>query len=80
MKSLLALPETYNKLFGEIKKSLRELAQFEMPKKLLLLEQDFTIESGELTPTMKVKRRVVEKNRQAAIEEMYAAPGGETVY
>jgi hypothetical protein len=29
---------------------------------------------------MKVKRRVVEKNYQAAIEELYAAPGGETVY
>jgi long-chain acyl-CoA synthetase len=80
MKSLLALPETYNKISGEVKKSLRELAQFEMPKKLLLLEQDFSIESGELTPTMKVKRRVVEKNNQAAIEELYAAPGGETVY
>jgi long-chain acyl-CoA synthetase len=80
LKSLLALPETYSKISGEIKKSLRELAQFEMPKKLLLLEQDFTIESGELTPTMKVKRRVVEKNHQAAIEEMYAMPGGETVY
>ena len=51
---------------------LRDLAQFEMPKKVVLLEQDFTIESGELTPTLKVKRRVVEKNYQAIIDATYA--------
>jgi long-subunit acyl-CoA synthetase (AMP-forming) len=32
----------------------------------------FTIESGELTPTLKVKRRVVEKNYQPAIDRAYA--------
>ena len=38
----------------------------------MLLEQDFTIESGELTPTLKVKRRVVEKNYQSIIDATYA--------
>ena len=48
-----------------------------MPKKVLLLERDFTIESGELTPTMKVKRRIVERNYQRQIEALYAErPGG----
>ena len=36
-------------------------AHFEMPKKIGLLEHDFSIERGELTPTLKVKRRVVDK-------------------
>ena len=44
----------------EVRKTLRDLAQFEMPKKLLLLPADFSVETGELTPTLKVKRRVVE--------------------
>jgi long-chain acyl-CoA synthetase len=47
------------------------LASFEVPKKLLLLARDFTVESGELTPTLKVKRRVVEERYRAAIEGLY---------
>jgi len=70
----------HNKLTGEIKKTLRELAQYEMPKKFLILDQDFSIESGELTPTLKVKRRVVEKIHKERIEALYAAGGAETVY
>jgi long-chain acyl-CoA synthetase len=50
---------------------LRDLAQFEMPKKLLLLAQDFTVEAGELTPTLKVRRRVVAERHRAAIEALY---------
>ena len=70
----------HNKLTGEIKKTLRELAQYEMPKKFLIVDTDFTIERGELTPTLKVKRRVVEKLYHDRIEELYAAGGVETVY
>ena len=43
-----------------------------MPKKVVLIERDFTIESGELTPTLKVKRRAVEKNYKQLIERVYA--------
>jgi long-chain acyl-CoA synthetase len=42
-----------------------------MPKKLLLLPQDFTLEKGELTPTLKVRRRVVEEHNRSAIEQLY---------
>jgi long-chain acyl-CoA synthetase len=49
----------------------RELSQFERIKKFRLLLQEFTIESGELTPTMKVKRKAVEQQRAAEIEELY---------
>jgi long-chain acyl-CoA synthetase len=51
---------------------LRDLAKFEMPKKVVLIERDFTIESGELTPTLKVKRRQVEQNYKALIDRVYA--------
>ena len=47
------------------------LPSWETVKKFGLLESDFTIESGELTPTMKVKRKAVEEKRKETIESLY---------
>jgi long-chain acyl-CoA synthetase len=69
---LLQLPEVEAKMDREVRKTLRDLAQYEVPKKLLLLAKDFTIEGGELTPKMSVKRRVVEQRYADAIERLYA--------
>jgi long-chain acyl-CoA synthetase len=79
-KELLALPEVHEKIDREVKKTLRDLAHFEMPKKVVVIEKDFTIEGGELTPTLKVKRRVVEKNYQQQIESAYADTTVKTDY
>lgn len=68
---LLALHETVEKMEREVKKTLRDLARFEMPKKLLLLQEDFSIDKGELTPTLKVRRRIVEERHKAPIEALY---------
>jgi long-chain acyl-CoA synthetase len=51
-----------------------DLAQYERVKKVALLEHELTIEGGELTPTLKVKRRVVDEKYRAAIDALYAAP------
>ena len=48
-----------------------ELARFEQIKRFVVLERDFSIESGELTPTMKVRRRVVEQQYRDAVESLY---------
>ena len=48
-----------------------ELSQFERIKRFRLLPREFTIESGELTPTLKVRRRNVEQNWGAEIEKLY---------
>jgi long-chain acyl-CoA synthetase len=48
------------------------LAHHEQIKRFELIEKDFTIEGGELTPTMKVKRRVVEAKYKAVIDAIYA--------
>jgi long-chain acyl-CoA synthetase len=69
---LIALPDVHAKVEREVMGELRELAKFEMPKRVLLLEHDFTIESGELTPTLKVKRRVVEKRYKDLVDRAYA--------
>jgi long-chain acyl-CoA synthetase len=59
-------------LYGEIVDGLnRELSQFEKIKKFRLLPREFTLAAGELTPTMKVKRRGVEENWSAEIDDLY---------
>jgi len=54
----------------------RELAQVEQVKKFTILSRNFTIENGELTPTLKIKRKIVNQNFADQIEAMYAEPGG----
>jgi long-chain acyl-CoA synthetase len=59
-------------LYAEIVEGLnRDLSQFEKIKKFRLLSREFTIAAGELTPTMKVKRKSVEQNWTAAIDDLY---------
>jgi long-chain acyl-CoA synthetase len=50
----------------------RTLAQFERVKQFTLLGADFSLEGGELTPTLKVKRRVIEEKYRGEIEEIYS--------
>ncbi|HSA54563.1 MAG TPA: long-chain fatty acid--CoA ligase, partial [Gemmatimonadaceae bacterium] len=70
---LLAMPTVHAKVEQEIRAKLTGLASFETPKKIALLREDFTVETGELTPTLKVKRRVIEKNHRALIDSLYDA-------
>jgi long-chain acyl-CoA synthetase len=49
----------------------RDLAQFERIKKFVVLDRDLTMASGALTPTLKVKRRVVEDQFRAVIDGIY---------
>jgi len=73
--ALLALPQVEEKMEREVMGELAGLARYETPKKVLLLEQDFSIEAGDLTPTLKVKRRVVEKRYEDRINAAYAEAG-----
>jgi long-chain acyl-CoA synthetase len=68
---LLAMPTIHAKMEKEIFGECANLARYEMPKKVGLLEHDFSIERGELTPTLKVKRRVVDKQYKALIDSLY---------
>ena len=54
------------------------LAQFERIKRFALLPTEFTMERGELTPTMKVRRAVVEERWRGVIDELYASRPGTT--
>jgi long-chain acyl-CoA synthetase len=56
----------------ELERLTAPLAQYEKPKRFALIEQDFTYASGELTYTMKLKRRVIEQRYQDVIARLYA--------
>lgn len=68
---LMAMPTIQAKMEKEVKEQLTGLAHYEMPKKIRLIENDFSVERGELTPTLKVKRRVIDKTYKAQIDELY---------
>ena len=48
------------------------LADYERIRRVALLPNEFTIDGGELTPTLKVKRRVIDERFAAVIDELYA--------
>ncbi len=50
-----------------------QLASFETIKKFLIIPEEFTIESGELTPSLKIKRKAISKHHQSEIERLYAS-------
>ncbi len=60
---------------AEVKKAVarvnRKLAPFEQIRKFRILERDFSIEAGELTPTMKVRRNRVLENHRDLVSELY---------
>ena len=74
-KQLLEMPTIQAKMDKEVRKTIAGLASFETPKKIGLLEHDFSIERGELTPKLSVKRKVIDTQYKALIDGLYE--GGE---
>ena len=70
---LIGLERVVKHLEAEAMKHLRDLARFEVPKRFLIVAREFSIESGELTPKLSVRRRVVEAHYREAIEAVYLA-------
>ena len=50
----------------------RQIAQFERIKKFTLVPDEFSVATGELTPTLKIKRRAVLEKHREVIERMYS--------
>lgn len=69
---LLVTPAIIEKMEGEVGAALQGLASFETPKKIGLLEHDFSIARGELTPKLSVKRRVIDQTYRELIDALYA--------
>jgi long-chain acyl-CoA synthetase len=70
-EDLISKPSVVELYDATVKELTRDLAQFEKIKRLTLLGKEFTLEAGELTPTLKVKRRFVEQKYKDVIDKMY---------
>jgi long-chain acyl-CoA synthetase len=69
---LAAHPRSYALVEEEVRRLTTHLAQYETIKRFALLPDDFTFDSGSLTFTMKLKRRVVEKQYHDLIDKLYS--------
>ncbi len=69
--SLAALPAVHDLVWNHVQAVNSELASYETIKRIALLDHDLSQETGELTPTLKVKRRVVEQQNQALLDGFY---------
>jgi long-chain acyl-CoA synthetase len=74
---LLARAEVIDLYERSLAEATKDNARFERVKRFTLLPREFTLEAGELTPTLKVKRKVVNQRYADRIEAMYAEPGAE---
>ncbi len=70
-EKLIEDPKVKEQMKSEVEKFTAEFKGFEEIKKIALLPEDFTTENGMLTPSMKVKRRVVTEKYQGKIESLY---------
>ena len=77
VEELVRDPRVRDRVQRDVESRLGDFARFEKPKKVLLLNRELSLERGEITPTLKVKRRVVEEHFAAEIEAVYAEPYAE---
>lgn len=70
-EELIQNPKIIEFYEGRIQQAQKELAAYEQVKKFTLLAQPFTMDNGELTPTLKLKRKVIYQHYEQAIENMY---------
>ena len=70
---LIRKPEIYNLAMSEIERHTKDLADFEKIRKIAFIDKQFSIDGGELTPTLKVRRFTIEQKYRTAIDELYAA-------
>jgi long-chain acyl-CoA synthetase len=72
-KELVADPKVQAVYHAVVESVNQDLAQFEKIKRVLLVPDEFSIASGDLTPTLKLKRRVIESKYRDQIDALYAA-------
>jgi long-chain acyl-CoA synthetase len=72
-RALVAHPATNELIMGEIRARQGAYASYEQVKKCVVLAEPLSLERGELTPSLKVRRRVVEEHFKESIERLYAA-------
>jgi len=69
---LCSHPRVIDLIERQVASHTQALSQFEKVKKVALLEKELTVEGGELTPTLKIRRRTVNEKYKDAIDRLYA--------
>jgi len=70
--ALVQEPRVRAHLFAEVQSACKDFSNYEKVKKIGVLSRELTMDQGELTPTLKVKRRVVDQHFQQEIEQLYS--------
>ena len=70
-KSLCAHPDTYDMIDIIVKDVMTNFSRYESVRKFVLISEEWTVDAGELTPKMSIKRKVVIAKHKDEIEEMY---------
>jgi long-chain acyl-CoA synthetase len=70
-RELVLRPEAVDFVMAAVDAATAQLAPFERIKKIALLDRDFEIEAGEMTPTLKVRRSIVEAKYKDIIDALY---------
>jgi len=70
-------PKLIDYMTKEVARLCADLSGYEKVKKIALLPRELTLETGELTPTLKVKRKVVNANYSDKIKAVYESGGGD---
>jgi long-chain acyl-CoA synthetase len=73
-EDLVHQPQVRRLYEGIIEELNKNLAHFETIKKVMLVPDEFSIATGEITPTLKLKRRVVENKYKQQIDQLYQEP------
>lgn len=69
-------PEVQRLIREEVERAVQEFAPHEQPKKVVIMDKEWSVETGELTPTLKVRMREIEKKYAEQIEKAYADNAG----
>ncbi|MDQ3035792.1 MAG: long-chain fatty acid--CoA ligase [Myxococcota bacterium] len=75
MAKVVAHPELRERIRAAVRRANEHLARVEQVRRFVILERDFSQEQGELTPTMKVKRKDVEKKYAPLLDRVYGEDG-----
>jgi long-chain acyl-CoA synthetase len=75
MAKVVARSEFRDRVREAVRSGNRELAKVEQVRRFVILERDFSQEHGELTPTMKLKRKEVETKFAELLDRIYSEDG-----
>ena len=73
-EALCTDPRALTLVEAQVERAMEDLPRYERVKRVALLAEPFTVASGELTPTLKLRRAAILQKRAAVVEGIYSRP------